>query len=234
MDVKEVLKNLAYENDLLDDQVRIFVTDTRLDVSRIKDYALMKGKEVLLRAIFRNCYGDAFTDSPMEFSGTLKEAMESCDRPALVALLNAVMKCLGLIDRTVHCHREEPEKCAEILVETLKTMDVKKIGIIGFQPAFVKAISEAFGKGNVMVSDRDPENVGRVKYGVTIMDSEKNEELIKNSDIVLATGSSFVNGTWDEILELSKKWEKRVIFYGTSIAGGAKLLGLERFCALGR
>jgi uncharacterized protein (DUF4213/DUF364 family) len=61
-----------------------------------------------------------------------------------------------------------------------------------------------------------------------------NEYLIKNSDVVLSTGSTTANGTLPEIIEMAKKYDKRIIFYGTTVAGVAKLLNLERFCELGK
>lgn len=55
-----------------------------------------------------------------------------------------------------------------------------------------------------------------------------------SSDIILCTGSTVANGTINEILELAKKYNKRIIFYGTTIAGVANLFGIERFCELGK
>ena len=234
IDIKETLKNLVEENNLIDEEIEIKIADTRLDTSRIKDYPLMSGKEILLRANFKGCYGDAFTDKPVEFKGTIRELLEKGNRAEFVAALNAVMRYLGLIDRTVHCTGDEPEKCAKELVKYLKELNPQKVGIIGFQPAFVKEIVNAFGSENVIVSDLNPENVGKVKYGAKIIHGKYNEELIKNSDVVLATGSTIANGTFEEIYELAKKYNKKIIFYGTTIAGMAKILGVERFCTLGR
>ena len=53
IDIKETLKNLAEENNLIDEEIEIKISDTRLDTSRIKDYPLMSGKEILLRANLR-------------------------------------------------------------------------------------------------------------------------------------------------------------------------------------
>ena len=234
IDIKEALKNLVEENNLIDEEIEIKIADTRLDTSRIKDYPLMSGKEILLRADFKGCYGDAFTDKPVEFKGTIRELLEKGNRAELVATLNAVMRYLGLIDRTVHCTGDEPEECAKKLVEYLKELNPQKIGIIGFQPAFVKEIVSQFGSENVIVSDLNPENVGKVKYGAKIIHGKYNEELIKNSDVILATGSTIANGTFEEIYELARKYNKKIIFYGTTIAGMAKILGVERFCSLGR
>jgi len=234
IDVKEILKEFAEENNLLNEEVEIKISDTKLDTTRIKDYPLMSGKEILLRAYFKGCCGDAFTDKPVEFRGTIRELLDKGNRPEIVATLNAVMRYLGLVDKTAHCVGDEPEKCAKELVEYLKELKPKKIGIIGFQPAFVKEIVNAFGSENVIVSDLNPENVGKVKYGAKIIHGKYNEELIKNSDVVLATGSTIANGTFEEIWELAKKYNKRIIFYGTTIAGMAKILGVERFCTLGK
>ncbi|CAB3289419.1 conserved protein of unknown function [Methanocaldococcus lauensis] len=231
---KEVLKNLTEENNLLYEKVEIKISDTKLDTTRIKDYPLMSGKEILLRANFKGCYGDAFTDKPVEFKGTIKELLDKGNRAEIIATLNAVMRYLGLVDRTVHCTGDEPEKCAKEFVKYLKELKPKKIGIIGFQPAFVKEIVNAFGSENVIVSDLNPENVGKIKYGAKIIHGKYNEDLIKNSDVVLATGSTIANGTFKDIWELAKKYNKRIIFYGTTIAGMAKILGVERFCKLGK
>ncbi|AIJ05570.1 hypothetical protein JH146_0722 [Methanocaldococcus bathoardescens] len=229
-----MLKELAEENSLLNEDVEIKISDTKLDTARIKDYPLMSGKEILLRANFKGCYGDAFTDKPVEFKGTIRELLDKGNRAEIIATLNAVMRFLGLIDKTVHCTGDEPEKCAKKLVEYLKELKLKKIGIIGFQPAFVKEIVSNFGSENVIVSDLNPENVGKIKYGAKIIHGKYNEELIKNSDVVLATGSTIANETFEEIWELAKKYNKRIIFYGTTIAGMAKILGVERFCIFGR
>jgi hypothetical protein len=234
VNVREMLKNLAEEYNLLNELVEIKISDTKLDTSRIKDYPLMSGKEILLRANFKGCGGDAFTDNPVEFEGTVEEVIKNGNNPAVVATLNAIMRYLGLIDRTIHCSGDEPEKCAKELAKMLKNENIKKIGIIGFQPAFVKEIVNQFGADNVIVSDLNPENVGKIKHGAKIIHGEYNEELIKNSDIILATGSTVANGSFEEIYKLAKKHNKRIIFYGTTIAGVAKLLNLERFCILGR
>ncbi|WP_456419652.1 Rossmann-like domain-containing protein [Methanocaldococcus infernus] len=234
MNVKKFLEDLVEKYNLLDEKVVIKVADPKLDTKRIKDYPLVTGKEVLLRAYLKGCKGEAFTDKPIEFEGTIREVLERNNIQELVAVLNAVMKYLNLTDKTEHCKGDEPERCAKELAKMLKEENIKRVGIIGFQPAFVKELVKTFGAENVIVSDLNPENVGKVKYGVKVIHGSNNEELIKKSDIVLATGSTIVNGTFEEIYNLAKKYNKRIIFYGTTIAGISKLLNLERFCVLGR
>jgi hypothetical protein len=47
---------------------------------------------------------------------------------------------------------------------------------------------------------------------------------------MLITGSTLVNGTIDGLMESALRHQKRAVFYGTTIAGAAYLLGLERLC----
>nr|QNO43388.1 hypothetical protein PBCIBCPC_00008 [Methanosarcinales archaeon ANME-2c ERB4] len=74
----------------------------------------------------------------------------------------------------------------------------------------------------------DPENVGKDKFGVVVLDGgAKAEEVLRWCDLALVTGMTVVNGTLEPILEAAGA---KAVFYGISIAGVAELLGLERFC----
>ena len=236
INIKEELKKIAEENNLLDEPIEARPINVQLDTARISDYPLLNGKEFLLRAFFKGCVGDAFTGDLREFKGTIAEVLESDYNPLVVATLNAVMKYLGHIEKTEHCTKDEPEICAKKLSEYLLNEYGKDItvGIIGYHPAIIKQMVETFGKGNVIITDLDFNNIGRIKYGAVIYHADMNEYLIKNSDIVLSTGSTTANGTLPEIIEMAKKYDKRIIFYGTTVAGVAKLLNLERFCELGK
>jgi uncharacterized membrane protein YgdD (TMEM256/DUF423 family) len=74
--------------------------------------------------------------------------------------------------------------------------------------------------------DLDPDNIGTRKYGVTIGGPKETDAAIKWADLLLVTGTTLVNGTLPDFLV-----QKPVIFYGTTIAGAAHLMGWERFCA---
>lgn len=73
---------------------------------------------------------------------------------------------------------------------------------------------------------------GTSKYGVPILwgDSKETQEAFKNGDIILATGSTVVNGSLPELLSLAETSHTPIYFYGTSIAGTAKLLHLNHLC----
>ncbi|MDK2790731.1 MAG: hypothetical protein PWP15_1238 [Methanothermococcus sp.] len=236
IDLKGELKKLVEENNLLNEPIEIRPVNVNLDTARINDYPLLNGKEFLLRAFFKECTGDAFTGDVREFKGTIAEVLESDYDPLIIATLNAVMRYLGYIEKTEHCTKNEPEICAKKFSEYLVDEYGKNItvGIIGYHPAIIKQMVETFGRDNVMATDLDFNNIGRIKHGIVILHADMNEYLIKNSDVILSTGSTAANGTLFEIINLTKKYNKRVIFYGTTIAGIAKLLNLERFCEMGK
>ncbi|AEH07519.1 Rossmann-like domain-containing protein [Methanothermococcus okinawensis] len=234
--LKKEFKKLVEENNLLNEPIEAHPVNVQLDTTRISDYPLLNGKEFLLRAFFKGAVGDAFTGDLKEFKGTIAEVLESDYNPLVIATLNAVMRYLGLTEKTEHCIKNEPEICAkklsEYIVSELGTNI--KIGIIGYHPAIIKQMVDTFGKENVMATDLDFNNIGRIKHGIVIYHADMNEYLIKNSDIVLSTGSTAANGTIFEILDMAKKYNKRIIFYGTTVAGVSKILNLERFCECGK
>ena len=66
-----------------------------------------------------------------------------------------------------------------------------------------------------------------MKYSVLVEDGEKNtEELLKWCDIIVATGSTIANNTITSLFVDNKP----TLFFGTTLAGAAALMGLERFC----
>lgn len=197
------------------------------------DFPLLRGKEVMVEASFRGSRGQAYTDEPGEAVLSLEEILDmpaetSFQRAVLISSLNAVMRYLGMARGTVHCRDEEPKRCASELVEFLRRgfSPGLKVAFFGYQPAMISALAAAFG---LRVVDLDPENVGQVRCGVLVEGPEATEEVLGWGDLVLATGSTFVNGTFGRLMV-----GKRTIFYGVSVAGIAELCGLERFCPFGR
>jgi hypothetical protein len=80
----------------------------------------------------------------------------------------------------------------------------------------------------IRVIDLDTENIGTGKFGVDIEGPDATNEAMKWADLLVVTGTTLVNGTIGQFLG-----DKPVIFYGTTIAGTAYLMGWERFCAFG-
>jgi hypothetical protein len=147
------------------------------------EYALMKGREVIVDCKINGFHGQAFTGTPKLFSGRIVDVAEfalgdSGERSIFFATLNAVMRKLGLIKRTVHCRGVDAEKCGYLLAEEILTkFGNVKVAHIGYQPGHVKATSAKFNK--VYVTDLNPENVGKVKFGFKIFDGSKNVDVIK-------------------------------------------------------
>jgi hypothetical protein len=98
--------------------------------------------------------------------------------------------------------------------------------MIGLQPRMVEALSRAFP---LRVTDLDPDNIGKEKTGIHIEGPHKARDNLLWCDVALVTGTTIVNGTVGEFLI-----QKPTIFYGVTISGTAKLLGLNHFCAYGR
>jgi len=192
------------------------------------DFPLLKGKEVMIEAVFRDAKGHAFTDMPGRFEGTLRDIIErplenNFQRAVFIASLNAVMRALGLIESSVHCRDKEPADCARQLVETVKErFGNPRIAFVGFQPAMIEQLSGSF---QVRVLDLDADNIGKKKFNIVIEGPEATEEVLAWGDIILATGSTCVNGTITRFLG-----DKPVIFYGVSVAGVAKACGFDRYC----
>ncbi|MBA7675111.1 hypothetical protein ES703_83340 [subsurface metagenome] len=196
-----------------------------------RDYPLIIGVERLMQAEFRDCRGQAFTDMYGDFSGRLSDIMEmdltnNFRRAIFISSLNAVMRYLGLVDKTVHCKDNEPRECSRELVKHIETnYGHPKLAMVGFQPRMVEALSKDF---ELRVTDMDQDNIGTEKFGVIIHSPEKTQENLSWCDIALVTGTTIVNNAIDQF-----KISKPVVYYGITISGVAKLLGLNHFCYYG-
>jgi hypothetical protein len=196
-----------------------------------KDYPLVIGKERMMQAEFRGELGQAFTDMYGNFSGQLSNivAMDlenNFRRAIFISSLNAVLKSLRLITRTRHCRDEEPRLCSQELVKHIKGEygDVR-IALVGFQPRLLEALSQQFV---VRATDLDKVNIGTEKSGVVIGGPDRTAENLDWCDLALVTGTTVVNNTIDQFMI-----SKPVIFYGVTISGVARLLGLNQFCYYG-
>ncbi|OQX08142.1 MAG: hypothetical protein BWK76_23950 [Desulfobulbaceae bacterium A2] len=193
-----------------------------------KDFPLLQGKEVMIEARFLGSRGEAYTCMPGNYSGTVADIVglplaSDFERACLIASLNAVMNELGLVERTVHCRNQDLERCAARLVEYVREcFGSPRIAFVGFQPAMIAALAPLFA---IKVLDLDPANVGTEKYGVKIHGPEETAAILEWASIILATGSTAVNGTMGRFLQ-----KKPTVFYGVSGAGISHLYGYERFC----
>ena len=228
------LGQLAQDHGLLEEKVE--VTGRPLSIAEAigrpkrQDFPLVKGKEKLMQAVFRGFRGQAFTDMPNNFTGTLQEILQRklvthLDMAIFVATMNAVLASLGLIQATVHCQDEEPEDCAMQLVAALQEeFGRPRIALVGFQPAMLQQLALHFP---VRLLDLDPERVGTSQFATLVEDGETaQEEVLAWAQLIIATGSTVANGSIADLLAA----ERPVIFYGTTVAGAAYLMNWRRFC----
>jgi hypothetical protein len=192
------------------------------------DYPLLKGKEAMIEAMFKGVKGHAFTDMPGAFEGVIRDVIalpleNNFERAVFIATLNAIMREAGLITGTVHCRDDEPARCARELVGYVREkFGSPRIAFVGFQPAMIERLAEIF---EIRVLDLDEDNIGKKKFGVVIEGPAATEDVLAWGDVILATGSTCVNGSITRFIG-----QKPVVFFGVSGAGITKVLGFERYC----
>lgn len=236
-ELRKRLLKLVKDQDLLSGRVRIQARGLSVEEAignpEADDFPLQKGKERLMQADFSNALGQAFTDRYGDFDGTLDEVLDmglynNYRRALFVSTLNAVLRHLGRAEKTIHCRDQEPNLCATDLCTYLQERygGQVKIAQVGFQPRMVESLGPVFP---FRVMDLDPDNIGATRFSTLIEDPGATDEIIRWADLLLVTGTTLVNGTIKPFLG-----EKPVLFYGTTIAGPAQLMGWDRFCACGK
>lgn len=239
------LRKIVEEEKMLDDEVsvlaRTLTAEEAIGAPGRRDFPIIVGMERVIEAVVRGAKGHAFTDSPREFVGTLKDVLSlelntNQNRAIFVATLNAVLRYLEMVEATVHCRDEDPEKCAmEISGHILELYGRVDVGLIGLNPAIAERLVDTFGAGHVRITDLNSENIGKHKFGVEIWDgNDRTGELIDVSDVVILTGTTLVNSTFDSILNQIRAQEKKYLVYGVTAAGVCKLMGIDRICPYGR
>lgn len=147
----------------------------------------------------------------------------SYHRAVFLAALNAALRHLDLIEHTVHCRDKGPTECAGKISSYIKErFGAVKVTQVGFQPCIAEALA---GKFAFRLLDLDSDNIGREKFGIVVEGPEKTPEAAQWADLLLVTGSTLANETISRFLT-----DKPVLFYGTTIAAPAYLMGWERFC----
>lgn len=232
-ELKKEMSRICRGNNLLGERIvvraRTLTPEEAIGNPEGDDFPLKKGKERLMEAEFRGALGQAFTDRFGDYEGTLDQIFtmplkNNYRRALFVAAMNAVLRHLGLIGGTVHCRDEGPAECAAQVASFIRDrVGTAKITQIGFQPAIAEALAKVFP---FRLLDLDPDNIGRRKFGVLVEGPETTEDAVVWADLLLVTGTTITNDTIGRFLNT-----KPTIFYGTTVAGAAYLMGWERFCA---
>ena len=231
----EELKKLVAENGLETAEIRILsaglTPEEAIGITKRKDYPILDGREIMLQAEFDGAIGQAFTSSPASYAGTLEEILNSDlenddqARALFIASMNAVMRKLGKCEHTIHCKNDGPELCAVKYGDYIaEEYGNPKIGVVGYQPAL---LSELCSRFTVRALDLNPANIGKERFGITIEHGIDDMDSVKEwADLILCTGSTLANASIVDYMEL----DKDVIFFGTTAAGAAAVLGLHREC----
>ena len=223
------------ENDLLSVSCRALTPEEAIGSTTVRqDFPILTGKDIMLQAEYKGAKGQAFTSAPAVYNGTLKDILNldilhnAHERSIFVACINAVMAFLGQCTGTVHCRKYGPEACAQDMQNYLECHypNIRRIALIGYQPALLEMLSTSIYE--VRVLDLNPDNIGQIRYGIYVEDGELAKDEIKNhyAQLILCTGSTICNGSIVDYLDLKQD----VLFFGTSAAGAAALLGLKRVC----
>ena len=246
LQAKEKFEQIAHSKNILDKDVSVIVKmlspEEAIGNPERRDFPIVVGKERVIEAVFEGVNAHSFTDTPKEFTGKLKEVLNlplvsNGERAILIAVMNAVLKYLNIIRTTLHCRDNEPEQCAKEIAAHIKQKyeRVKRVGLIGLNPAILESLSGSFGQENINLTDLNRDNIGRVKYGVEAWDGNvMTEKLAEVTDLVLLTGTTFVNDTFDRIWNAIQKYKKEYIIYGVTSAGVCELMNLNRLCPYGR
>ncbi len=231
--LKKAMFDLSKDQNLLSEPVRVkarpLTTEEAIGNPEADDFPLQKGKEKLMQAEFLGAKGQAFTDRYGDFEGILEDILKmgldnNFRRAVFISTMNAVLRYLGRVEGTIHCRNQEPAECGkEMAAHILNKYGKVKVTLIGFQPRIAESLAPNFP---LRVLDLDVDNIGAKKFGVTIEGPEQTEAAIDWADFLAVTGTTVVNGSIEMFLR-----EKPYLFYGTTIAGAAYLMGWERFCA---
>lgn len=242
---RELFRALVAERGIGDAPVRVTArvlsTEEAIGKPRYDDLPILRGKEVMIEAEFRDAKGHAFTSSPSSWHGSVRDLLDmpletNQQRALLSAAMNAILRSLGLVERTAHCHGDDIARCGEQMAADLRREHgAIAVGVVGYQPGLVAGLARHFGSELVRVTDLLPENLGRRVNGIEIWDGKaRTEDLIKSSALVLATGSTAANGTLDALLPLAEEVGVPLILYGVTAAAVCHLCGLRRLCLLAR
>jgi len=238
---RKAFADLTAEQGLADLPLRVTTralsTEEAIGKPQYDDLPILRGKEVMIQAEFEDARGHAFTDEPAPWSGTLRDVLDlpldrNRERALTAAAMNAVLRHLGRVDRTVHCRDEDIARCGrEMAAELHREFGDIPVGVAGYQPGLVAALAERFGPDRVSVTDLAEENIGRHVHGIEVWSGEeRTQELVELSHLVLATGTTAANGTLDGLLDLARRSRVPLIIYGVTGAAICHLCNLRRVC----
>lgn len=234
--VRKLVSELGLADALVTVSARPLSPQEAIGQPQRHDFPILEGKERVVEATVLGARGQAFTDSPCEFDGRVRDALEThvsnnSARAIFLATTNALLAHMGYVHGTVHCRDNAPEECAAEMSRAARAIEARKVGLIGFNPAIAEALVREFGTSGVRITDLNPQSIGSDQFGVTIWDGRvRTADLIRSCDLILTTGTTLVNGAFDGIWQLVQLENKRLVLYGVTAAGFCRLMNFERWC----
>lgn len=175
--------------------------------------------------------GEAYTEEPESFSGTLQQALQipPSDKgisAVTVAALNAAMNYLGISPGTFPEGEEARLRYADALCNYVTECHGKSnVILVGYDGYLVKRFME---EGmDFWTMDRDPDNITQDRFHHVVVNNAKRnrESSFVWGTYFVVTGSTLCNGTILHYLNSGKE----LLFYGITCAGAAALLKLPWF-----
>lgn len=233
--VAQFLALPGIENELSENvtiRARALTPEEAIGVTERKDYPILTGKDVMIEAQYKGSLGQAFTDAPASYSGTLRDILSLSfetdvhARGLLIAAINAVLGHMGLCDRMVHCRNDGPKRCGKDVADYVSAQyGDPRLLLVGYQPSMLQNLSARLS--HMRVLDLNPDNIGETCCGILVEDGAEDREAAMDwAELILCTGSTVCNGTLGDYLDTGKP----TLFYGTTLAGVAMLLHLPRLC----
>lgn len=177
--------------------------------------------------------GQAYTEKPSAFQGTLKEALEipPSEREGIsavtMAALNAAMDRLSLCQGIFPEEDEAKSAYADALCRYITEQygKEKKIILVGYDGYIVKRFMDEGLEFWTM--DRDPGNIAQNRFHHVVVNNAKRnrESSFVWGELFVITGSTLCNGTITHYLGSGKE----LLFYGITCAGAATILKLPWF-----
>lgn len=187
--------------------------------------------EYRVTAQFKESYGEAYTETPEDFEGTLAEVLSIAPSDSgidarLVAAVNAVMnhfgRCAGTFPTTFDERRLYTDALYNYVSENYGKSNIILVGYDGY--IVKKFVSEEV---DFWTMDRDPDNISQDRFKHVIVNSAlyNREACFAWGKLFIVTGSTLTNGTIVQYLDKGVD----ILFYGITIGGTARLLDLPWF-----
>lgn len=219
--------------DLLDEEVVVMANSEGEKTLRPENDppSTVARPEYCVTAMLCGSKGEAYTERPEDFKGTLKEALDikpTDDGISAVTIsaLNAAMSHLSLAPGVFPEIEEARYDYADALCAYLvEKYGREKIVLVGYDGYIVKRFMD---EGlDFWTLDMDPDHISQDRFHHIVVNGAKlnRESSLAWGKIFVVTGSSLCNGTIIHYLNSGKE----LLFYGITCAGAAALLDLSWF-----